>query len=69
MKEVDKSSYWEMGNCTDHNIIFLNLKGMMDSRYSHFHILKSDVEMLINDLQKLLDNNDDRIDLRIKKVP
>lgn len=67
VKFMNKDSVWEMGECTDKSIIYLNLKGMNDSRYSHFHITKSDVEMLISDLQTLLDNNNDRLHLKLTK--
>lgn len=63
-----KKSTWEMGNCTDKNIIFLNIKGMGDSRFSHLHITKSDIKLLINDLQMLLDNNNDILNYTLKKT-
>lgn len=65
-KSPDYFSSWEMGECTDKNIIFLNLRGNTDKRYSHFHISKQDVKLLISDLQTLLSNKDERIQLKIK---
>lgn len=60
------NAYWEMGQCIDEDIIFLSLKGRIDSRYSHFHLAKSDVKLLIRDLQTLLSNQDNK-SLRITK--
>lgn len=70
MNNVDnyKKSIWEMGNCTDKNVIYLNIKGMGDTRFSHLHITKSDIEMLIKDLQMLLDNNIDNVNYTIKRT-
>lgn len=62
-----KNSMWETGECTDKSVIYLNLKGMGDSRFAHFHITKSDVEMLINDLQTLINNKDERLHLKFIK--
>lgn len=70
MLEYKKSprhfSSWEMGECNDHKTIYLNLRGMSDKRYAHFHIQKEDVKILINDLQKLIDNQDERLQLKLK---
>lgn len=58
---------WEAGNCTNPDVIYLNLKGRMDGRFSHFHIMKEDVKLLIKDLQTLVDNEDERVKLKITK--
>lgn len=63
-----KKSTWEMGNCTDKSIIFLNIKGMGDSRFSHLHITKSDIKLLMNDLQILLDNDTNNLNYTIKRT-
>ena len=57
-------SSWEAGECTDKNTIFLNLRGNSDKRFSHFHMSKEDTQILINDLQMLLDNKEERRFLR-----
>ena len=41
---------------------------MGDSRFSHLHITKSDIKLLINDLQMLLDNNNDILNYTLKKT-
>ena len=64
----NKKSVWETGNCTDKNVIFLNIKGMGDTRFSHLHITKSDVQMLITDLQTLIDNDDEKLNYTIKRT-
>lgn len=70
MNNIDKykKSVWETGNCTDKNVIFLNIKGMGDTRFSHLHITKSDVQMLITDLQTLIDNDNENLNYTIKRT-
>lgn len=45
------SSRYEMGMCTDKNIIYLNIKGILDKNFSHLHLTDIDVKKLIEDLQ------------------
>lgn len=70
MSNIDdyKKSVWETGNCTDKNVIFLNIKGMGDTRYSHLHITKPDLKMLITDLQTLIDNDNENLNYTIKRT-
>lgn len=49
------SSSYEMGMCTDKNIIYLNIKGILDKNFSHLHLTDTDVKKLIEDLQ-LIEN-------------
>lgn len=49
-----KKSEWEVGNCNDKDVLFLNLKGNNDMRYSRFHIDIKDVELLIEDLSNVI---------------
>lgn len=63
-----KKSKWEVGNCTDNDIIYLNIKGMGDTRFTHLHLTKSDVEMLIDDLQTLINNDDENLKYTIKRT-
>lgn len=50
---VELSSSYEMGMCTDKNIIYLNIKGILDKRFAHLHLTDADVKKLIEDLQLL----------------
>lgn len=71
MGEDNKNYYkstWEMGNCSDKNVIFLNMKGMADSRFSHFHITKDDVKLLIKDLEMLINNEDEHLNYTIRRL-
>ena len=52
---------WEMGQCTDKDIMYLWLKGRNDKRYSHFHISKEDAKQLYNDLLRVAINGDDNV--------
>lgn len=45
---------YEMGTTNDPNIIFLNLKGKNDIRFSHFHLNDEDAAQLYKDLELLL---------------
>lgn len=45
------SSSYEMGMCTDKNIIYLNIRGILDKNFSHLHLTDTDVKKLIEDLQ------------------
>lgn len=58
-------SKWECMNCTDHNVIFLKLKGMSGIRSFNFHIQKQDIKELINDLKILYDNDDENHKIKI----
>ena len=64
MKEKYPSK-WECMNCNDHNVIFLKLKGMSGIRSFNFHIQKEEVKELINDLKILVDNDDEKLKLKI----
>ena len=41
---------------------------MGDTRFSHLHITKSDVQMLITDLQTLIDNDNENLNYTIKRT-
>lgn len=58
-------SKWECLNCDDHDIIFLRLRGMSGTRSFNFHIQKEDVKKLIKDLQTLVDNDNEKLKLKI----
>ena len=49
-QDLNEKSEWEIGNCNDEDIIFLNLKGNEDRKFSRFHLNIKDVSKLINDL-------------------
>lgn len=66
-KDYYKST-WEIGNCTEKNIIYFNLKGMADSRFSHFHITKDDIKLLIQDLEMIINNNDENLNYTIRRL-
>ena len=51
-----ENSEWEMGNCTDNNYLFLNLKGNNDTRFSRFHLNITDAQKLVNDLDYIILN-------------
>jgi len=51
---LDFRSSWEMGRCTDDNIIYFNVRGMMDTNFSHKHMTIEDVRALRDDLDKLI---------------
>ena len=48
---MNYTSSYEMGMCTDKNIIYLNIKGILDKNFSHLHLTDTDVKKLIEDLQ------------------
>ena len=48
---MNYSSEYEIGMCNDKNIIYLNIKGMLDKKFSHLHLTDTDVKKLIEDLQ------------------
>lgn len=45
---------YEMGTTNDKGVIFLNLKGNSDYRFSHFHLNDEDAAQLYKDLELLL---------------
>jgi len=45
---------YEMGTTIDEGVIFLNLKGNNDCRFSHFHINDEEAAQLYKDLELLL---------------
>ena len=46
---------YEIGTTNDKNVIFLNLKGKNDIRFSHFHLDDKDAIELYKSLDLLLD--------------
>lgn len=52
---------WEMGQCTDKEVIYFLLKGRNDKRYAHFHISKKEARMIANDLLQASVNDVDNI--------
>ena len=63
---------YEMGTTNDENVIFLNLKGKNDIRFSHFHLDDKDAIELYKSLELLLnlkakDVKEFKIDYNIKK--
>ena len=49
--DMNYSSKYELGMCTDENIVYLNIKGILDKNFSHLHLTDTDVKQLIKDLQ------------------
>ena len=45
---------YEMGTTIDTGVIYLNLKGNNDCRFSHFHIKDEEAAQLYKDLELLL---------------
>jgi len=45
---------YEMGTTSEEDIIYFNMKGEYDKRFSHFHLHKKDAEQLYKDLELLL---------------
>lgn len=45
---------YEMGTTSDENIIYFNMKGENDKKFSHFHLSIKDTEQLHKDLELLL---------------
>ena len=52
---------WEMGQCTNNDIIYFLLKERNSKRYSHFHISKEEAKQISNDLLQASVNNRDNI--------
>lgn len=52
---------WEIGQCTDKEVIYFLLKGRNDKRYAHFHISKKEARMIANDLLQASVNDVDNI--------
>lgn len=55
--KTNTSAEWEMGNCTDDETIYLNLKGESDMRFSRFHLSIEDAQKLSNDIQTICMNS------------
>lgn len=47
-------SEWEIGNCNNKDVLFLNLKGNSDLRFARFHIDIKDAELLTEDLSNVI---------------
>lgn len=58
---LDIRSSWEMGRCTDDKVIYLNLRGMMDTNFSHKHMTIEDAKALRDDLDKLINLKDQNV--------
>ena len=50
-----------MGRCTDDKVIYLNLRGMMDTNFSHKHMTIEDAKALRDDLDKLINLKDQNV--------
>lgn len=54
--KITTEAEWEMGNSSDEDVIYLNLKGKFDMRFSRFHLCLYDAQLLANDIYTLIMN-------------
>ena len=55
--ETNIKAEWEIGNCTDDEMLYLNLKSEADMRFSRFHLNINDAQKLANDIQTICMNS------------